>query len=55
MKSKQEIARHLDEALFLLRKQTLNSEELKVRTHIMFAIRELAEADDEDAPKSGAV
>jgi hypothetical protein len=55
MKNKQQIKELLDKALDLLKKQTLNSEELKIRSQLNFAIKALVEADDDDGPKSQAV
>jgi hypothetical protein len=55
MKQKKQVTEHLNKALEILKRQVLNSEELKVRTFLNMAVKELEEASDDDGPKSGAV
>jgi hypothetical protein len=55
MKQKQQITELLTKALDLLKRQVLDSEELKVSTFLNMALKELEDAPDEEAPKSGAV
>jgi hypothetical protein len=55
MKNKAQIKEHLNKALELLKRQTLPSDELKARSLLAMAVAIVLEAEDEDAPKSGAV
>ena len=55
MKNKAQIKKLLNEALDLLKKQVLMSDELKARSMISMAIGFVDEADDEDGEKSQAV
>jgi len=55
MKAKQQITELLTKAMELLKRQKLETDELKVRTYVTMAMNHLDGAEDDDAPKSQAV
>jgi hypothetical protein len=55
MKQKDKIKKLLNEAYEMLSRQVLPSEELKARAMLKMAINIVLDAEDEEAPKSGAV